>query len=347
MTTLKLKRNSELSMELWERYFKFEWKRKLKKEPLIRICSALTLLFFISYFFTLHPILLLAAVISLGYVIYSAAHFFSRKRKYLNYIRKDRTDEYEFSYSENGVQYKTIETESILAWSHFGSYELNGSEIYLYDKTRGVIRDIISKQISGEEHFSKLKELIETHVSNRKTNQKKSEGAFNVFEPVNHLQPSFSKTKFDTLHLWELGWDLLEPLNKASGGEQEKQLAKRLSPGQKALYFFWYLDAEVTNGGFVQFYWNGKQKYVSPIKDGLRLIGDKEMEELVDKAEKEYLINKVHFENQKKKDDWSPLYDELKVFGEFDSLFYKIHDRTMDLIERYARKHPEEFVKFK
>jgi uncharacterized protein YwqG len=34
--------------------------------------------------------------------------------------------------------------------------------------------------------------------------------------------------------------------------------SKRLSPGQKALFFIWYLDAEVTNGGFIQFYWNGK-----------------------------------------------------------------------------------------
>jgi hypothetical protein len=71
---------------------------------------------------------------------------------------------------------------------------------------------------------------------------------YNSFDKDNHLQPVFDKAKFDTLHGWDFGWEILEPINIAKGDEDEFQLSKRFSPGQKALYFIWYLDAQVTNG---------------------------------------------------------------------------------------------------
>lgn len=170
---------------------------------------------------------------------------------------------------------------------------------------------------------------------------------YKTFDKNNHLQPSFDKKQFDTLHGWDFGWSILEPINIAKGDDDEKRLALRFSPGQKALYFIWYLDAEVTNGGFIQFYWNNYRKYIPPIIDGLTLIGDSSMVDLVQMAEKEYLLHKGKFMLQKQKDDWKPLYDNLSKFGEFDSIYYATHDKTMELLEEYARKKPDEFVKFK
>ncbi|HEY8658092.1 MAG TPA: DUF4375 domain-containing protein [Hanamia sp.] len=169
---------------------------------------------------------------------------------------------------------------------------------------------------------------------------------YNTFNTSDHLQPLFDKTKFDTSHGWDFGWAVLEQINIAKGKEDEKLLSKRFSPGQKALYFFWYLDAEVTNGGFIQFYWNDNRKYVPPIIDGLKLIGDTSMLDLVNKADLEYLKHKEQFISQRQKDDWQPLYDSLKSLDEYDSIYYVRHDITMELIEKYAREHPDEFVKF-
>ena len=170
---------------------------------------------------------------------------------------------------------------------------------------------------------------------------------YNTFNKKNHLQPDFKKISFDTLHSWDFGWAILEPLNLGAGDEKEIALSKRLSPGQKTLYFFWYLDAQVTNGGFIQFYWNNKRKYLPPIIDGLKLIGDTQLLKLVEKADRQYLLDKDKFDFQRTKEDWEPLYDNLKEFDEFDELYYKIHNKTMDLIEQYARQHPDEFVKLK
>jgi len=138
---------------------------------------------------------------------------------------------------------------------------------------------------------------------------------YNTFDKENHLRPNLARTSFDTLHEWDLGWALIESFRKGSNNDEEEiQVSKRLSPGHKALYFYWYLNDEVTNGGFIQFYWNDYRKYLPPVKDGLRLIGDTTMLNLVMQADKEYLANKDKFECQRPKNDWSPLYENLKRF---------------------------------
>lgn len=170
---------------------------------------------------------------------------------------------------------------------------------------------------------------------------------YNTFEKSNHLRPDFNKSEFDKLHSWDFGWEILEPINIASDQDTEKELSKRLSPGQKALYFFWYLDAQLTNGGFIQFYWNGYRQYMPPILDGLKLIGDTELIELIMKTDQEYLVHKDKFDAQRETEDSEPLYDDLKEFEKFDAHYYEIHDKTMELIEKYIRQNTSEFVDLK
>ena len=153
--------------------------------------------------------------------------------------------------------------------------------------------------------------------------------------------------RFDTLKDWDLGWALLEPIRTAKDEKEELSLATRLSPGQKSLYFFWYLDDEVTNGGFIQFFWNDYEKYVPAITNGLNLIGDTVITSLVFQAAEEYHKHILEFHQQKLKDDWSPLYDNLKEFDSLDSLYYKKRQNAMELLEKYIRGNSDEFAKFK
>nr|WP_294792030.1 DUF4375 domain-containing protein [uncultured Mucilaginibacter sp.] len=169
---------------------------------------------------------------------------------------------------------------------------------------------------------------------------------YSEFDSVSHLSPLLEKSLFDSAHGWDLGWLLLEPINIATGRDEDRELSKRFSPGQKALYFFWYLDAEVTNGGFVQFYWNGYRPYLPAIVKGLELIGDDEMLELVYAADSVFLENETFFKHQMRKGDWSPLYEKIAAFEDCDTKYYGIHDNTMDKIEDFARKNPSEFGSF-
>ena len=118
---------------------------------------------------------------------------------------------------------------------------------------------------------------------------------YNVFDKGDHLQPEFDKAVFEVLHSWDFGWAILEPINIASDRSNDKLLSHRFSPGQKALYFFWYLDAQVTNGGLIQFYWNDYQEYIPPIITGLKLINDEALLQLLEKAETLYRANENKF----------------------------------------------------
>lgn len=170
--------------------------------------------------------------------------------------------------------------------------------------------------------------------------------AFTIFDKDNHLQPDFDKTEFETLYGWDFGWEILSTINIAESSDDDGVLSRRFSPGQKALYFFWYLDAAVTNGGFVQFYWNDYQRYLPAIKNGLQLIGDIELLQLLQEANHKYLKNQHLFVLQKKEGDGEPLYSQ-ELFDGYDNRYYQIHDNTMALIEKYARANPEEFVTLK
>ena len=92
---------------------------------------------------------------------------------------------------------------------------------------------------------------------------------FKYFDERKQLRPKISRKKFNELKDWDLAWELLEPINIATTRRSEIGLSKQLSVGQKILYYFWYLDADVENGGFIQFYYNGNDHYLPSILEGL------------------------------------------------------------------------------
>ncbi len=164
------------------------------------------------------------------------------------------------------------------------------------------------------------------------------------FNKTDHFRPELNKSEFFKLNGFEFGWFVLEPISKfIKDKEHEIERGKSLSYGQKALYYWWYLDAQVTNGGFVQFYYNGYGPYVSTIIKGLEHIGDTEMANLVKKAEKIYQKNKKLMDKAQERDLFgSDLYDRLDEMSLLDDKYYEINDKTMSLIESYIRKNPNE-----
>ncbi|MBC7381749.1 MAG: hypothetical protein H7296_02005 [Bacteroidia bacterium] len=66
-----------------------------------------------------------------------------------------------------------------------------------------------------------------------------------IYAPITNdkpLRPYLNQASFDTLHSWDFGWAILQPLKTAKDDVSEKRLMRRFSSGQKALYSFWYLD---------------------------------------------------------------------------------------------------------
>ncbi len=164
------------------------------------------------------------------------------------------------------------------------------------------------------------------------------------FNENKHFRPELNKGEFFKLSGFDFGWFVLEPISKfVKNKEHEIELGKSLSYGQKALYYWWYLDAQVTNGGFVQFYYNGYGPYVSTIIKGLEHIGDTEMANLVKKADKIYQKNKKLLDKAQESDLFgSDLYDRLDEMSLLDNQYYKMNEKTMSIIESYIRNNPNE-----
>ncbi|MBK7427513.1 MAG: DUF4375 domain-containing protein [Saprospiraceae bacterium] len=112
-----------------------------------------------------------------------------------------------------------------------------------------------------------------------------------------------------------------------------------MSYGQKALYYWWYLDAQVTNGGFAQFYSNGYGHYIPAIINGLEYVGDTAMANLVKKAEKVYQKNKKYIDGNEFGFDSDDKIDEISFF---DDQYFDMNHQTMSLIETYIRRNPNE-----
>ena len=165
------------------------------------------------------------------------------------------------------------------------------------------------------------------------------------FDQTKHFRPKLNKGDFFKLTGSDFCWFVLEPISdyiQDRKGELTK--GKTLSFGQKALYYWWYVDAQVTNGGFTQFYYNDYGKYIPTIIKGLKHIGDIKMAELVNRSYEIYLK-----ENKKIKDArqggleaFSNLYKEIKDFDNLDDEYYNLNDQTMKNIETYFRNNPNE-----
>ena len=164
-------------------------------------------------------------------------------------------------------------------------------------------------------------------------------------EPQNNdLRLSISISEFDTLHDWSLAWRLLEPIRNSSATFGKEKNINTASVGQQSLQAFYDMNSEVTNGGFIQFFWNGYGESISILKKGLQLVGDSAILKIVSAAETEHIKHQKEFENQKLKNDWEPLYDNLKTFDSLDQVYYKTQQKGIALFEKFIRDHAEQFI---
>ena len=165
------------------------------------------------------------------------------------------------------------------------------------------------------------------------------------FDKSQHYRPNLSTGDFFKLSDFDFGWFIIEPISEYIQDEKgELKKGNTLSYGQKALYYWWYVDTQVNNGGFTQFYFNDYGKYVPTIIKGLKHVGDDKMAELVNRSYELYLKENKRIKDARQGglEGFSNLYKEIKDFDELDNEYYDLNEQTMKIIENYIRKNPKE-----
>ena len=116
--------------------------------------------------------------------------------------------------------------------------------------------------------------------------------------------------------------------------EKKRTSLSTLSPGCRAVWTTFWVEAEVNNGGFDQYFLNTDGAYAKDALEGFRALGNSSYVSLMEQA------IAIH-QAQKKRDGRNPRYDPL------DDLFYKLDEKEpLDALRaRYIDAHPDEFPK--
>lgn len=162
------------------------------------------------------------------------------------------------------------------------------------------------------------------------------------FDQSKHFKPYLNTEDFFKLSGFDFCWFIM---NSIHDDKEEETKGEFLSYGQKAVYYWSFVESQVTNGGFTQFYFNGYGKYVPTIVKGLRYIKDDTTADLISRSYSLYLNESNTIKDARKEgfEGFSNLYQELEHLGDLDTEYYNLSDATMKNIETFVRKNPSEF----
>ncbi len=195
--------------------------------------------------------------------------------------------------------------------------------------------------------YLKVKETpeeIETLLKTPFAQKAPLEDLYWVFIKEQHYRPKLNEKRFYTLQGMDFGRYILKPLSVYIGKqENEVALGKNLSYGQKSIYYWWYLDEQVTHGGFMQFFMNGYEKYIDVIAKGLEFVGDVSMANFLRQVKDYFCNNNTAIMDQMVVPESYKKVVEKGGLSVFDATYLSLHDATMHIIETYAKEHPEEF----
>jgi hypothetical protein len=121
----------------------------------------------------------------------------------------------------------------------------------------------------------------------------------------------------------------------------------KLTKGQQAVFSTWWLEAEVNNGGFNQFYFNSSGQYAEMAEIGFKTIGAEKFSELTLRANNIFTENKERLEefDDGTMESFSESYKDNPL-NDLDTEFYKLYDseNISDLRIKYIRENNKEFT---
>ncbi len=129
--------------------------------------------------------------------------------------------------------------------------------------------------------------------------------------------------------------------------ENEYTNIKNLSEGMQYVWAIWWLEAEVNNGGFNQFFYNSSGQFAEEAYKGCLAIGANKTAEIVNSAVLTLFQEMDLYKKTKEAGTIEAFMDSYKdtKLGQFDDEFYKYEDDISGLLTKYIRNNLEMFVK--
>jgi len=145
----------------------------------------------------------------------------------------------------------------------------------------------------------------------------------------------------------ELEQLIIDEIERRVGDDYDHnhEIVLSMPKGFRVIYATWLLDAEVNNGGFNQFFWNSSGQFAPEALEGLRQIGAKKHEELLQRAIRIHNEEKTTIEKLKQQgtlEAFSESYKHTKL-NKLDDEYYKLPEGLGKLNVQYIRDHADLF----
>ena len=151
-------------------------------------------------------------------------------------------------------------------------------------------------------------------------------------------QPRLSRIQFFLLH----EEDLIEAVGGAIARHLDQAPAARLNDHQEALLCWRWLLADVSNGGFTQFFYNRKDdRGVEELARILDSINVSKAAALLRDAAEVYRRHEAEFDVES---PWDGLFGSIKEFDKLDRAFWKIESQTNRAMEKWIRSNIAELA---
>ncbi len=132
---------------------------------------------------------------------------------------------------------------------------------------------------------------------------------------------------------------------------QQDYDTSQLSRSEKAVWYAWDVDCEVTNGGFNQYFFNKATRPVDPVEEAYALLGAESHKELFRHAIKDYQhVVQSHVAAMKgASGDVPTLLENFSVtyrdnpLNDLDSHYYSIRPSIEAILCNYIRTHADKF----
>ena len=130
--------------------------------------------------------------------------------------------------------------------------------------------------------------------------------------------------------------------------DNQYEIVTNLPKTRGAIYITWYLEAEVNNGGFNQFFWNSMGMFAYEAVEAYKLLGAPEYAELVQKAIDIYGKERAKLREFKLRGTMEAFTESYKhtQLNTLDDPFFEL-EKVQDpdgIRNRYIRDHMTEFV---
>ena len=151
-----------------------------------------------------------------------------------------------------------------------------------------------------------------------------------------------------------LAWAVIAPAYDAvsfyDGPDVLAESMRPLTPGQRALLALHWCVAEVSNGGFDQFFLNPTGLLARDAADGFHRIGVPEAADLITRARAIFADRPAPANVD---DPTFDEHDDAEAFDAYQERHQPLEERLLELIDgalypkaaAYVRAHPEEFVR--